>query len=114
MRISDWSSDVCSSDLFRCGKRYISTICFAMPPWGQSRRQCFREGGCNEDNMMSTCFGFPDSAAADQSDPAGRARAPNTIRKQSANGDRKSGVQGTRVSVRVDLGGRRDIKKKKT
>src|SRR3546814_8884052 len=34
--------------------------------------------------------------------------------ESSARGDRKSGVEGKRVSVRVGLGGRRIIKKKKT
>src|SRR3546814_12541085 len=39
----------------------------------------------------------------------------DTVRSPTlANGDRKSVVEGTSVSVRVDLGGRRIIKKKTT
>src|SRR3546814_14369566 len=71
MRISDWSSDVCSSDLGPCPR--ISSTCGAA---------------------------WPRFAASD--------RPP---RRWS---DRKSVVEGMSVSVRVDLGGRRIIKKKNT
>src|SRR3546814_9935309 len=70
MRISDWSSDVCSSDL--------------------------------------TCCSCWDRNSAD-----GLA-TPRRPRSVMANTDRKSVVLGKSVSVRVDLGGRRIIKKKTT
>src|SRR3546814_9024745 len=85
MRISDWSSDVCSSDLHHTPESPASPGCEALltpestpaeSPPGGARRHC--------------------SAGA----PATR-RSP---------GDRKSGVSGTSVSVRVDLGGRSIIK----
>src|SRR3546814_19451449 len=83
MRISDWSSDVCSSDLK-----------------GQRR----------------STFSYAQSARADTSQwPAvwivraeDQPRASALLREV----DRKSGVEGKRVSVRVALGGRRIIKKK--
>src|SRR3546814_17421087 len=42
------------------------------------------------------------------------ARSRTRAHRASASGDRKSVVSGKRVSVRVDLGGRRILKKKKT
>src|SRR3546814_15158824 len=82
MRISDWSSDVCSSDLDQFGP--------AMD----------REGR-DVDEM-------PDSRLD---------RACSKLHRQFHIGvmqrlDRKSVVSGKSVSVRVDLGGRRIIKKK--
>src|SRR3546814_3067389 len=78
MRISDWSSDVCSSDLrYHRGtvRRHLQ-----MARLGQGR----------------PCLGH-------------RHRLYGT----GGHGDRKSVVSGKSVSVRVDLGGRRIIKKKK-
>src|SRR3546814_11492907 len=75
MRISDWSSDVCSSDL--CPPPATSG-CLPMPNAKHHCRRRWPTGG------------------------------PTRIY-----GDRKSVVQGKSVSVRVDLGGRRIIKKKK-
>src|SRR3546814_18671605 len=74
MRIIDWSSDVCSSDLVSLQAALINSI-------------------------IAVALGVP----------AGIALAR---RKGSWTGDRKSVVQGKRVSVRVDLGGGRLIKKK--
>src|SRR3546814_17838875 len=82
MRISDWSSDVCSSDLGR-GDR--------VPAAG--RRDRHRAGA------------RPAQAGAGQGQGRGG--------KDRAQADRKSVVSGKSVSVRVDLGGRRIIKKKK-
>src|SRR3546814_14496285 len=73
MRISDWSSDVCSSDL-------------------QSKGLALRPQVTTASVIACCCAG---SFAATK---------PR---------DRKSVVEGQSVSVRVDLGGRRIIKKKK-
>src|SRR3546814_3895777 len=83
MRISDWSSDVCSSDLpdARTGEGAGGTAAGVAAP---AQR--------------------PPGAGADR---PGRAGAD---RRQ----ERKSVVKGKSVSVRVDLGGRRIIKKKTT
>src|SRR3546814_13281734 len=74
MRISDWSSDVCSSDLLHT-------------PSPMPQRQS----------------GPPASVLC--ASMQARSTRPAT-------GDRKSVVKGKSVSVRVDLGGRRIIKKK--
>src|SRR3546814_14396873 len=79
MRISDWSSDVCSSDLKAKGGRHDR------PP--------AREG--------SACLLAVPNLEADGH------HLPAFL------GARKSVVQGKSVSVRVDLGVRRIIKKKK-
>src|SRR3546814_16070680 len=68
MRISDWSSDVCSSDLSNCGEEH--------------------------DDVLWAAGGLSPARQADHAS------------------DRKSVVSGKSVSVRVDLGGRRIIKKK--
>src|SRR3546814_19820256 len=77
MRISDWSSDVCSSDLNSSGLRL-----------------------CSATGAMMICR------------MSARVRAGDPMRPSSTNSaDRKSVVKGKSVSVRVDLGGRRNIKK---
>src|SRR3546814_13689620 len=90
MRISDWSSDVCSSDLSGEGLR-------PHPPF-RSRRLRRRQH-------------------RDRQEPQRRQeqRPPRVLggMGQRAPADRKSVVKGKSVSVRVDLGGRRIIKKKK-
>src|SRR3546814_13208975 len=75
MRISDWSSDVCSSDL---------------PDHGPAWRHLLLRGRGRGDRTQSDAW------------------SPQT----EISGDRKSVVLGKSVSVRVDLGGRRIIKKK--
>src|SRR3546814_13534024 len=85
MRISDWSSDVCSSDLPAArslGLRH------RLPGEG-------RAGGLQarpRDGRLTDRDGKPIRAGL--------------------TGDRKSVVEGKSVSVRVDLGGRRIIQKK--
>src|SRR3546814_15356717 len=86
MRISDWSSDVCSSDLLVLGLRREFRI-------GQldrhDRGQSFTHVVASERDLLLLQ----------------RARFFRIV-------DRKSVVSGKSVSVRVDLGGRRIIKKK--
>src|SRR3546814_10943760 len=99
LRISDWSSDVCSSDLrLPASVKIIS-----------------------EDNLKQSETDFlpiltriraskPDALGTYVLDQ----QASNLMRQYQQFGlsDRKSVVQGQRVSVRVDHGGRRIIKKK--
>src|SRR3546814_16300464 len=80
MRISDWSSDVCSSDL-------------------QS----------DFDAVLADRFGNAVGGESWHEDVAARLRGRGISLR-----DRKSVVSGKSVSVRVDLGGRRIIKKKNT
>src|SRR3546814_14222806 len=96
MRISDWSSDVCSSDLIWCTRDLLTH-------WGAAE-------------IISTT---PEEVRSDLSDEDGVlsdhcmeriARARRILQQDE---DRKSVVEGKSVSVRVDLGGRRIIQKKK-
>src|SRR3546814_17020565 len=95
MRISDWSSDVCSSDLDGSAP--------APPP----------ETG-NPDvqdplavilvNLLFNLLFLPEFTIDD---------IGLEVAETKDEADRKSVVKGKRVSVRVDLGGRRILKKKK-
>src|SRR3546814_18155945 len=95
MRISDWSSDVCSSDLSHvagsCNKNEVS--------------------GCAAvyQRMARTARG--EARGARPKCAAGGTLAAD-VRAGDLQGDRKSVGTGKSVSVRVDVGGRRVIKKK--
>src|SRR3546814_11102634 len=127
MRISDWSSDVCSSDL-TTQRRTLSRRrkpLVARPIIGTSTN-----GNTASPHPRAPSTGATASRRANGPTPSrrsGSSLGANTIRSakaftiwpastsptfQSANGDRKSVVYGKSVSVRVDLGGRRTIKKK--
>src|SRR3546814_20063489 len=111
MRISDWSSDVCSSDLDPLGER---------DPEDQ---------GVEDDRRGNDHAGLEDAARAEvaveldvqavQDDVGGEQLgddpqdqvAPHAPRSGR---DRKRVVEGKSVSVRVELGGRRRIKQTKT
>src|SRR3546814_18064260 len=101
MRISDWSSDVCSSDLGpggRCRSRSSRPPRdIGRPPADQRAAWSWREPPSGADR-----------AAERRSAPWNRPAPPT-----GSKGDRTSGVWGKSVSVRVDVGGRRRIKKKK-
>src|SRR3546814_16690133 len=88
MRISDWSSDVCSSDL--------------------ARQQVPEEVAAAYGGARS--FG-PDYIIPAPFDPRLIEEVPLAVARAAI--DRKGVVSGKSVSVRVDLGGRRVIKKKK-
>src|SRR3546814_20130672 len=92
MRISDWSSDVCSSDLRHGGQQ------------AQAHAQ-----------SAGTCL-FSQGAVRMES--AGCARGTrchyHAGGKEARRSDRQSVVEGKSVYVRVDPGDRRIIKKKKT
>src|SRR3546814_13106059 len=98
MRISDWSSDVCSSDLGA----------------GHDER---RAGFCRADKGHYThCIprGLPRCAPSTNTPAAARHLYPDAPKSTAVQRqDRKSVVQGTSVAVRVHHGGRRIIKKKK-
>src|SRR3546814_20162181 len=85
MRISDWSSDVCSSDL-------------------SLRFRLAREAKA----VPATSAAFAEHAAEAASN------ALKSALPKGAAQDRKSVVEGKSVSVRVDLGGRRIIQQNNT
>src|SRR3546814_11861764 len=98
MRISDWSSDVCSSDLGR--RRGVAA--FRLAARG-------RQHGAGQRQRQK---GFPAKPFFHEYAPVTVAR-PTASPLHRARIDRKSVVSGKGVSVRVDLGCRRMIKKKK-
>src|SRR3546814_15367022 len=100
MRISDWSSDVCSSDLARNGPRIKS---------GVTREEGRTEECYSTSQEKSRWSPAPIRALGRGS----RSRSPKPEPISPPRVDRKSVVEGKSVSVRVDLGGRRIIKKKK-
>src|SRR3546814_18116443 len=109
MRISDWSSDVCSSDLGRHQRRRRSLIAHAPPCQGRGSVA----GQAFAALRLPT---VPLGASSHRHDGHGwLAELLIVIEKGRASicGDRKGGVWGKRVSVRVNYGGRRLIKKKK-
>src|SRR3546814_17403841 len=103
MRISDWSSDVCSADLLPLAVlAALSTLV-----------------GVNLD-LVGIDDGRTLLALADASTKRKRLLEGQPMRRGIAlghdgnpKGDRKSVVLGKRVTVRVVLGGRRSINKKK-
>src|SRR3546814_20596679 len=104
MRISDWSSDVCSSDL--PGPRRPVVVRPSRRPGRRWRcENAAREPGVD----IIACLRSPDRRHPGGHDDLLAWRQLHHL----ARGDRKSVVWGKSVSVRVDLGGRRVIKKKK-
>src|SRR3546814_18830405 len=110
MRISDWSSDVCSSDLcrkaFDLGITHFDLANNYGPPPG-SAETAFGE-------ILKTDFaGYRDELII--SSKAGYNMWPGPYGEWGSRKyliDRKRGVEGKRVSVRVSLGGGGSIKKK--
>src|SRR3546814_12188160 len=100
MRISDWSSDVCSSDLDSVLERIDSG----------AERGVTRMLTMMLDPLVGEKISYlvpPDGSRIDMVDPG------QLWERVTARIDRKSVVSGKSVSVRVDIGGRRIIKKKK-
>src|SRR3546814_15689861 len=108
MRISDWSSDVCSS--------YLHWACSSSPSYSALP------------SRSPTCAANVPAAgkAAGEGAPVAVARLKTALGERALRAfpraaffrfgrsiDRKSAVEGQSVSVRVDLGGPRTIKKKK-
>src|SRR3546814_16729551 len=99
MRIRDWSSDVCSSDL----------LCSASQFGAGLRSRCVDQRAIritmNSENRRAVYRGLHPTTF--------RSTPPCSVSvTRASRGDRKSVVSGKSVSVRVDLGGRRIITKK--
>src|SRR3546814_19885293 len=100
VRISDWSSDVCSSDLL------------AMVDVRDDRKIAnMRTGRGHAAPLAGVCRAVSKRVAGGRSPAAAGAAAP-FYSKLVQLVARKSDVSGKSVSVRVDRGGRRIIKKK--
>src|SRR3546814_18203851 len=115
MRISDWSSDVCSSDLgLRKGRCHHA-----------GARALQRRAELPADSLEEFCAERLVELATDRRadlviDLGARRQSRTTLRSSSDSArrgpddlDRKSVVEGQSGSVSVDLGGRRFYKKKK-
>src|SRR3546814_11227069 len=109
MRISDWSSDVCSSDLAR-----LTTIAAAAAAAG--RRVALVGRSLLRMNEVARETGYmKDTPAFLSEEHVGfLPRDEVVLICTGSQGDRKSVVTGKSVSVRVDSGGRRSIKKNKS
>src|SRR3546814_20408818 len=105
MRISDWSSDVCSSDLQRCAR---SCVKLSSQRLLLTRSHFVFPADRILDVGPDPCrFGI---GAGQLSNEFGHRRVGVVVALAK---DRKSGVSGKSVSGRVDLGGRRIFQKKK-
>src|SRR3546814_17120395 len=102
MRISDWSSDVCCSDLVR---RHAGSGALRRNAGADLRRDCRKRQ--NDQGSGAT-------DRAEQELAYHRTILRGDRRESRSRKDRKSVVEGKSGSVRVDLGGRRIIKKKNT
>src|SRR3546814_14605211 len=112
MRISDWSSDVCSSDLTAKNRK----------PSGKTIRRVTDQPSAADTAKTSsaTSASWVTALTATKSpkSQAKAAQAANRTTPGAGRGvcagmrDRKSVGLGKRVAVRVDAGGRRIIKKK--
>src|SRR3546814_11449897 len=99
MRISDWSSDVCSSDLLAHGggQAECGQVAGAAPAQLRIVGNLVSRGGLVEQQRFDV--------QAVMAEHVGERRKRLRV-------DRKSVVEGKSVSVRVDLGGRRIINQK--
>src|SRR3546814_13618618 len=108
MRISDWSSDVYSSDL-RVGVEKFRAI---RKDQNEGEYQGRRDApALDQDRVFLDSYGLPWEIVVDGSTWVLIHNFPMP-EGYSAQTDRKSVVEGKSVSVRVDLGGRRILKKK--
>src|SRR3546814_19666322 len=106
MRISDWSSDVCSSDLL------AELLLRANPHIRRALRATYPFVFVDE--FQDTTYAQYDFLLSAFADGQTTVTAVGDDKQRiMAWADRKSVVEGKSVSVRVDLGGRRIVKKKK-
>src|SRR3546814_11446608 len=100
MRISDWSSDVCSSDLLQ--RRVVAAESSSRV--AQDQLQMLRREKRELQRRITLL--------QDDVRKAEEAVSKSRMVANEEAGDRKSVVEGKSVSVRVDIGGRRTMKKK--
>src|SRR3546814_15025036 len=115
MRISDWSSDVCSSDLLMPSEeeRRPGEIRGELDEEEQQCEPAPLRAARMEDHREREAQADIKDGPGEREDPAGRHDRWQVERGEPAVAiaDRKSVVEGKRVSVRVDHGGSRIIKK---
>src|SRR3546814_17535696 len=113
MRISDWSSDVCSSDLQLLAVRRTPPSYLRVPRSNLSLNQRKKRASGPSPSLLPGSRGLrivAHSAGARISATSSASGIDETM----VSGDRTSGVEGKGVAVCVDLGVHRIIQKKKT
>src|SRR3546814_15688509 len=119
MRISDWSSDVCSSDLvgigeagvivgLRLGKQHPHRLDQAQPDDAADRGARGRVDAVRGERFLDRAADV--GLAVDERAIAIEDREPVHQPRRRPRSDRKRVVLGKSVSVRVDLGDRRHLK----
>src|SRR3546814_12621090 len=117
MRISDWSSDVCSSDLYQWDSNTAYHFAMITPagsglgPFGSMVGSLDRLSASEAAAIRPRVIDVVTVKASDTVQSLAGRMAYDDYKLERL--DRKSVVLGKSVSVRVDLGGRRIIKKKK-
>src|SRR3546814_12806342 len=112
MRISDWSSDVCSSDLADIIARTAARRRLILT---RGQRQRDGRGAGDQGKFLDHRMILSGGVTKPSRHPRGRlAEPPMGVLCDAFVTDRKRVVEGKRVSGRVDLGGCRFIKKKNT
>src|SRR3546814_14564326 len=115
MRISDWSSDVCSSDLHGLHAAPLTRLRPGLAP-GRRAILLLRDGpAVGQLAAWLTEQGFGGSilhVLEALGGPRERIRPCTAEAPDLADIERKSVVEGKSVSVRFDFGGRRNIQKK--
>src|SRR3546814_14256452 len=117
MRISDWSSDVCSSDLANAAGGAVPGEQDVVRPVDLGQVGKLAVIGAEDRRVELELLGgigdpaFAEALPRQRRDRTGAEHRPH--RHLNGAGDRKSVVSGKSVLVSVDLGGRRNIKKKK-
>src|SRR3546814_19041227 len=120
MRISDWSSDVCSSDLLSAGSRLSGGRRGALP-FAVRRQRYERQHAGYVQSRVEDRDGRKWRGASlarrnlwARANPGGGAASRRQPRDARDHQDRNSVVSGTSVSVSGYRGGRHILKKKKT
>src|SRR3546814_20329776 len=130
MRISDWSSDVCSSDLSHNDRSENHAGCEPARPcheahvifpvvlqkageWRKPDGLSIPFPAAAGEVGRALCYSFRNSHASGRRGNGRSVTAAAVVEAWSFRPDRKSVVSGNSVSVRVALGGGRILKKKK-
>src|SRR3546814_14195305 len=115
MRISDWSSDVCSSDLpspLQGSGLFPPPFALSLSKGRSFFGRCKKEEQCFDRLSTNGSYSCAASEFLGDAEPDDARVEGEDVRGQTAV-DRKSVGEGTTVSVRSDLGGRRAIKNTK-
>src|SRR3546814_17763679 len=113
MRISDWSSDVCSSDLGTLNHRHVAEVAQVDPAVALLRAVVVPDPGIA--GRARIVFAPPFAPTLQHQHLAPRlseAAGGRRPTEAGADEDRKTVGSGQSVSVRVDIGGARSNKKK--